>query len=120
MGFEALSWRERATLTQDYTNPGSTSSGVFGGQVLALRLNVDFSDRDITPGGPLGDLVLDSTGTSLDGMTIAQILAAAERALGGGSLPSGYSISTLNELISNLNEAFDGGTPSAWAQNHLT
>ena len=106
-------------LTGNLTNPTSSSAGVFGGQVLALQLSVDFSDADVTEGG-LGDLVLDGTGGSLDGSTVSEILAAANLALGGGALPAGYSYSTLNDLITDLNEAFDNGEPSAWAQLHLS
>ncbi len=106
------------TLDDDYVNPEDTSSGVFGGQVLALKLNVDFSDAEITPIG-FGDLILCNTGTSLDGQTVREILGAANEALGGGSLPDGYTISQLNDLVTKLNEAFDGGTPSAWALGHL-
>jgi hypothetical protein len=36
-----------AALTADLINPTSSSSGVFGGQVLALELNVDFSTAAI-------------------------------------------------------------------------
>jgi hypothetical protein len=105
-------------LTRDLVNPSTSSSGVFGGQVLALQLNVDFSRAGLTPRG-FGDLTLFATGTSLDGSTVSQILAAANRALGGGGLPSGYSFSTLNSLVTNLNEAYDNGNATAWATSHL-
>jgi len=110
-----------SALIADVTNPTSSTSGVFGAQVLALQINVDFSAAGITqgPGGPVGELELCNTGTSLDGQTIAQILAAANTALGGGGLPTGYSISDLNDLVDNLNKAFDNGIPSLWAIDHL-
>jgi len=109
------------SLTGDVTNPASTSAGVFGGQVTALRLNVDFNDAGIIDGfeGSISGLVLQGTGGSLDGQTVAEILAAAEQALGGGALPAGYSLSSLNGLVSNLNEAFDNCDPSDWADAHL-
>lgn len=68
-----------AALTGDLTNPVSSSAGVFGGQVLALQLNVDFSAAGITAGGrgPVGALDVCETGTALDGATIAGVLAAA-------------------------------------------
>src|SRR5262249_48908460 len=94
------------SLTSDLLNPTSSSSGVFGGQVLALQINVDFSTAGILTAG-LGSLTICNTGTSLDGQTIAQVLAAANVALGGGSLPPGYTISDLNDLVTNLNEGFD-------------
>lgn len=109
-------------LSADLINPTSTSAGVFGGQVLALRLNVDFSKAGITqgPGGPVGYLILHDTGTSLDGQAVAAILAAAETALGGGALPDGFTYATLNDLVTSLNEAFDNGELSTWMQQHLS
>jgi hypothetical protein len=94
------------------TNPTTrTSAGVFAGQVLALQLNVDLEG--------FGSLVLTGTGTSLDGKTVAQILASANIALGGGALPAGFTFSSLNDLIDNLNSAFDGCVPDAFATAHL-
>ena len=110
-------------LTADLVNPTSSSAGVFGGQVLALRLNVGFSAAGVTQGagGPLGSLKLTGTGTSLDGQTVDQILAVCETALGGGALPAGYNIAALNSLASNLNEAFvDGTVVTLWAATYLT
>ncbi|MBI3929332.1 MAG: hypothetical protein HY319_27545 [Armatimonadetes bacterium] len=111
-----------AALTADLTDPTSSAAGVFGGQVLALRLNVDFSQSQVAgfPAG-IGDLTLVDTGTSLDGLTVRQVLAAAEQALGGGQLPESMGLDDLNEIASNLNEAFvDGTTVSSFAQQHLT
>ena len=39
-----------AALNADLVNPTSSSSGEFGGNVLALRLNVDFSDANLLAG----------------------------------------------------------------------
>ena len=102
-------------LIADLVNPTSSPSGVFGGQVLALQLNVDFSATGGLPGG-FGSLTLSGTGTSFDGMMLSQILAAANLALGGGSLLD----STLNDLVSLLNQGFDNCYPSGWVQDHLT
>ncbi len=105
----------------------STSSGDFGRQVLALKFNVDFSNPPtgsnlaagyFLPAG-FGKLKLRNTSSSLDGLTITQILAQANTALGGGSLPSGYSYSSLNELLISLNGAFANGNGTAWANSHL-
>ncbi len=106
------------TLTADLVDPPSSSAGVLGGQVVALRLNVDMSAAGVT-GDPMGGLKLANTGTSLDGKTVTEILAAAEQALGGGALPSGYTLASLNDLVTNLNEAFTDSVPSAWAAGHL-
>lgn len=108
-------------LNADLVDPTSSSAGVFGGQVLALQINVDFSYADIPHENnpPFGDAYLCNTGTSLDGMTISQVLAAANTALGGGVLPSGFTISTLNALITDLNESNDNCSASTWGQEHL-
>jgi len=108
-----------STLSTTYTDPTSTSAGVFGGQVLSLRLNENF--QSLFPGAShsITGLVLTGTGTSLDGSTVSAIESAAETALGGGSLPVGFSISGLNTLIDLLNNAFDDCTTSSWANAHL-
>jgi hypothetical protein len=108
-------------LGTNYVNPRSTTSGIFGGQVLALQLNVDLNDDGIIDGtdGSIGDLRLCNTGTSLDGETITEILAAANVALGGGARPTGYTYATLNDLVTKLNEAFDNCNVSTWALEHL-
>jgi hypothetical protein len=99
-------------LTSSASNPtAGTSAGVFAGQVLALQLNVDLEG--------FGSLVLSGTGTSLDGKTVAQVLAAANLALAGGALPAGFTYSSLNDLVDNLNNAFDGCVATAWATAHL-
>ena len=109
-------------LTSDALNPTSSSAGVFGGQVLALQLNVDFCDAGLTgsPGSPLGDMMLNDATSPLNGQTVRQILALANRALGGGNVSAqGVTINTLNTLIDNLNGAFDNCQASGWAATHL-
>ncbi|MGA1874963.1 MAG: hypothetical protein ACMUIA_05110 [bacterium] len=111
------------SLDKDYTNPtANNSSGVFGGQVLALQLNVDFKSRgtDCMEGNDLGDLYLCNYDTDLDGMTVAEILAMANDALGGGGLPEEFSsFSQLNDLVDELNKSYDNCVKSTWAMNHL-
>ncbi len=68
---------------------------------------------------PVGARYVCGTGTALDGATIAGILAVANTALGGGALPASMTFATLNDLITDLNEAFDNGTPTGWANTHL-
>ncbi|HWB01682.1 MAG TPA: SdrD B-like domain-containing protein [Verrucomicrobiales bacterium] len=105
-------------LTADATNPTTSASGVFGGQVLALQLNVDFNKAGVIKGsGPIGGLVLNYPGSPLHGKTIDQILALAEIALGGGN--AGVSFSDLNSMITKINEAFDNCKCSDWAEDHL-
>jgi hypothetical protein len=98
-------------LDASAVDPTSSSAGVFAGQVLALQLNVNVEG--------MGSLVLTGTGTSLDGKTLTQVVAAANTALGGGPLPAGFSFSSLNDLVDNLNNAFDGCVADSFAQTHL-
>ncbi len=130
-----------AALTVDLTNPTSTSSGVFGGQVLTLQINVDFSDAGVTNNttGKFGDLkfanlaggsqinnwtLSASQAAALNGKTVRQVLADASTALGDGSsssLPSYVgSISDLNELVTWLNESFDNCVVTAGAVSYLS
>jgi hypothetical protein len=110
-------------LTLDLVDPTSSSSGVFGGQVLALKLNIALSDGGATPAG-LGNQYYINPGDALSGYTVRQILAAAENALGGGALPVGYTYASLSTLCDNLNLSWDtvtpdGCMPSAWALLYL-
>lgn len=109
-------------LDTDLSNPTQTSSGAFGGVVLALRLNIDYSDAGVLPANssvPFGDLVLTnySAVPSLNGLTVRNISALANTLLGGGS--NGYTIDSLGVLIEDLNNAFSGGVPETFAQDYL-
>jgi hypothetical protein len=95
-----------ARLTSSLVNPTSQLS-VLAGQVLALQLNVDFSIKGYTRAG-LANLTVVSG--ELEGSTVSQVLALANSVLGGGALPSGVSLSDLNNIVSKINENFDGGT----------
>lgn len=104
-------------------NPLSTSAGSFAGQVLALKFNVDMDDSGFTAGTlptAFGDLYVNGTGDpAVDGMKVRDILAIANQVIGGVPVV-GYTASSLDALATNLNFAFDGGTPSAWAIMHLS
>jgi hypothetical protein len=103
------------SLNADLVDPTSSNSGVFGGQVLTLKINIDFSAAGLTANGPLGALVLCNLG-----VTVNQVLADANTVLGGGALPSYVtSISELNDLVNNLNNAFDNCADTAWAEANL-
>ncbi len=110
-------------LTADVSNPSFTASGLFGGEVSALELNIDFSDAQLLPGISsvlFGDLVfhdLTSTFSTFNGLTVRQALIVAETALGGGS--ASVSPSDFVPFLQDLNAAFAAGTPSQFALDHL-
>ncbi len=109
-------------LDANVDNPTSTSSGAFGGDVVALRLNIDFSDAGFllgTSGIPFGNLVLSNFSTlpALNGQTVRQIEGTLEAVLGGSN--TSYSFSDADTLASNLNSAFQGGAVSTFAQQNL-
>jgi hypothetical protein len=117
-----------APLDSSVLNPISTSSGAFGGDVLGLEFDVDFSDAGFLPaasGIPFGDLVLEGFSTTLpqlDGLTVRQFLADMNTLLSGGS--SIVSIDDvggppLDPILFSLTGAFSGGTPDQFAQDHL-
>jgi hypothetical protein len=112
-----------APLNGSVLNPITTASGGFGGEVLGLELNVDFSDAGFLPGTSglrLGDLVLENfTGTLsvLDGLTVRQFLGDVNALLGGGT--TAFTIADLGGTVGGVNASFSDGTPSAFAQAHL-
>jgi hypothetical protein len=107
-------------LNGNTLNPISTPAGVFGGDVTALQLNVDFSDARAlgTLATPFGDLALCNVGAlRLNGTTVRQFLGIVNTLLGGGSSP--FSIADLEPVTAQLNGSFDGGVPTAFARDHL-
>ena len=111
-----------APLSHDLANPTSTSSGVFGGFVLALQLAVDFADAGHlarTSAVRVGDLTVCSlTDTPLlNGLTVRQLLAIANQVLGGSSSPNDFD--HLSDLVQALSQSFESGIPNSFAQQHL-
>jgi hypothetical protein len=80
---------------------------VLAGQVLALQLNVDFSNKGITDTG-LKNLYVVSG--AMAGKTVQEVLTIANSVLGGGSLPSGLTIANINDTVDSINRNFDNGT----------
>lgn len=77
-----------AALDGDYIDPSSTPAGDFGGDVVALALNVAYSDAGLLGGTSstlFGDLVLTNLTTLplLNGMTVRDFLALDNELLGG-------------------------------------
>lgn len=98
------------TLTRNYINP-TTLNNTFASQVVALRLNVDFSARDLfaVNTSSLGAMKL--TSGELAGWTVNQVLSLANTVLGGKTsvLPAGVTISDLNSIVTSINGNFDNG-----------
>jgi hypothetical protein len=107
-----------SAFTADYVNPTATSNGILPEQTATLTLNIGFSGVASDPPG-FGDLKLKNTGTSLDGATVNDILAFANNALAGNGLPSGFTFSSLNDLIDNINQSWDDCNQSDWGKQHL-
>jgi len=111
-----------AALTSSVTDPTTTPAGSFGGDVLALRLNIDFSNAGFLPGTsgiPFGNLVLQnfSSQPALNGLTVSQFLGDANTCLGGGACI--YSLGVLDTITADLNASFTAGVVSAFAQTNL-
>jgi hypothetical protein len=107
-----------AALNGSLTNPLSSSAGDFGGQVVALQLNADFSSI-FGNAVSLTDLRICnfSAVPSLNGQTVGDFLATANWLLGGGG--ASFGPSTAASVASLINNAFAGGTPSTFAQSNL-
>src|SRR5262249_4587673 len=67
-----------------------------------------------------GSLVYTNSADSLSGMTIAQILAAANQALAGLGLPAGHSFDSLADLLHSPNAAFPASAASSFAARSLS
>jgi len=111
-----------APLNSSVVNPISTASGSFGGEVLGLEFNVDFSDAGLLPGASgirFGDLILTNFNprSSFNDLTVRQFLGDVNSLLSGGS--SVFTIADLGTTVGDINAAFFNGTPTAFTQQHL-
>jgi PEP-CTERM motif len=110
-------------LDADLVNPSSSSAGVFGGEVAALKLNLDFSNAGLIPNSSgllLGNLVLtgfSGSESSVNGMTVNQFFPLSQAALAGQA--TSLDFADVEDLASNINDAFDLGQPDSFAQDHL-
>jgi hypothetical protein len=89
-------------------NPTTSKAGLFAGHVLALQLNVDFSNVGKTRPG-LANLKIAKG--KLNGWSVLAVLNLANSVLGGGAFPSGLSMSVaeLSDIVAKINGNFDGG-----------
>ena len=109
-----------AALTASLLDPTGSSSGVFGGSIVTLQLDVDFYDDGFlagTAGLKLGDLLLCNAEPIPSGTSVRSFLAIANTALGGGS--TGYMIADLDAIAEALQVSFSGGTPSVFAEANV-
>lgn len=120
-------------LDANLSDPTTSASGRFGGDVVTLALNVDFSGAGFVTGSSgfsLGSLILtgfDSPDSvfmipalpDLDGLTVGQFLGITNTLLGGGSDSFGYSIADLDPVAVEISNSFLDGVPSNFAQDHL-
>jgi hypothetical protein len=97
-----------SVLTSSAVNP-TNSRGVLSAQLLAVTLAVDFSAAGKTKVG-LGQLVFTSGPAA--GRTLSQVLTIANTVLGGNTsaLPSGWTLSSLTDLLGAVVDNFHGGT----------
>lgn len=98
-----------AAFTQNYTNVTSTSAGVLGGQLVALKCNIAYSAAGYIGSNTikLGELKI--AAGPFSGKTVNQFLTMLETAVGGGSL-GGFTFSQYNDAATAINENFDNGT----------
>ena len=99
-------------------NPLSSPSGRLGGEVVALKLNIDMSGA-LGNAVAFGDLLICDFDAvpGLSGTTVNQFLVTASLTLGGSN--AGISASTAANVASLLNTAFVAGAPSTFAQTSL-
>ena len=117
-------------LTSDATNPVGTNAGVLAGQLLALRLNVEFSCAGVFKDAGLEPvtncyrgLVIPASCGKFAGMTVEQFLAVANEAVGGKKSalnPYGATLADLNVTASCLNMLFDNCVAPVSAGSALT
>ena len=109
-------------LTTDLVDPTTSSAGSFGGDVLALALDVALADHGLLGASSsvaFGDLKLCAlTDTpALDGISVRDFLADANTLLGGGT--TAYGLDQIAPLATNVAAAFSGGSVSTFAQQHV-
>jgi FlaG/FlaF family flagellin (archaellin) len=112
-----------SVLTSDLVDPMYTPAGVLAGQVLALRLNREYSCAGVFDAVELspsdycyGEYVIPGSCGKFAGLTVDEFLGIADMALSGDvSVLDGYSatLSDLNYTATCLNEQFDECDPYA-------
>ncbi len=103
-------------------NSYSPSRSVLWSQVVALTINVAFSNNGTISGfnSGFGNMIITTlTGTP----TISQFLAAVNSAIANPTVtPNVYGLTSfgaINDMIKNLNESFDNGEQNPWVNDNL-
>lgn len=100
------------TLINNYDPPKKrTEAGVFAGEVLALRLNVDYSGAGLLPAGLAGQKITQGT---FEGWTVGDLLSFAEQVLGGDSDDMTYTFSELSDGCTAINENYCDGNDEGY------
>ncbi|HXG49377.1 MAG TPA: SdrD B-like domain-containing protein [Methylomirabilota bacterium] len=96
-------------LVGDQTDPLISEAGELAGNLLALKLNVDFALRKQTGRNILGLKI--EPGHPLAGQRVARLLALAHKVVGGRMdvLPPGVSLEDLNDTLARINRNFRCG-----------
>ncbi|MBX7052100.1 MAG: T9SS type A sorting domain-containing protein [Flavobacteriales bacterium] len=98
-----------SALPSDLVNPGNSYNNVLAGQLVAVTLALGFDAYDPNFGGSTGFLGNQTIASgTFAGMTISQVVAIANQVIGGCS--NAYTYSSLNEVLTGINENFDGGS----------
>jgi len=95
-------------FVQNYTDPPSTSAGILGGQLVAALMNYHYNLAGYLGTNQeynLGELIINSG--PFEGKTVAELLAIANNAIGGGVTP--YTYSEISNALTQLNENFNEG-----------
>jgi hypothetical protein len=114
-----------APLTAFRIDP-SSDGGLFGGWVVAARLNLDYTDGGYLPGSAgvrWGDLRLCELQTyrAFNGLSIREFVDLSQRVF-GGEFPQpddGFTLTDLWDVLNDLDHAFDNGVPTAFAETHI-
>lgn len=118
-----LNWDEAAVYTGGADDPKLAT--VIAGQALALKLNTSFSavdemvDQSLPP---FPSLVIADKNSPCYGMTVAEVVDAVDKVLGGGDCGYDYHYvadltpEDANLCATRINESFVGGKPhcSSW------